>query len=693
MQHAGMGYPNGPVDNHWIFSLPSPKLLMLITEARYHHDAAVDHGKEVLVRAIPRIGRRPAELGWAPHRFVTEVLDKLDEIKQPIQEFIPWNELDLQDERGDHQNDWDHLHDRYSTIGMWGLSVLQALQKDNPTVRLHYPAWTPDHYALDHVDLWRVSANLCDVVDFHAYDSLNNIQNAYYDYRIAFPDKPLALTEWHCKGDLEEERRVLEWLAETMVADPLFEAAYFFIWRWHDPHPDWWQDSWDVEHRPSRYDLFMDPPPLNVTPVTPPVPEPTMPDPWQFWTSSEIAAAIKCPQDKIEEHWPRLVEQLGHCGLTDKSTHLAMLATVAIETAHRFEPIHEFRMADGSIPAYWYTYDGGPMYHGRGFIQNTHRYNYETLGPKIASLWGAGPNDFDFVTRPDDLLDPDLSAAAAALYFRDHGRGDGDGIPEAAGRGDWREVRRLVQGGDASLPLLVQYAVALGGATEPVVDDTMVYSINVPDSVILQQNNWSCSVRSTYAALWAMAQVGQGEPVTYGDEGPRDVYEWMVPGVADSSVGLHDGTGAELATLLESKGYTASHLYNCTLEEVRYRAGKYPILIGGGAWNHWAYVRGKTQDGGLILENPSPGHMGIADYLRDSWGKLGPWAMVWIDPTPPAPPTPTPPDYATLTALAYYEDGVVVPALANALANPDDVNLRTQVDSVLRWLRENAPVR
>jgi hypothetical protein len=186
-------------------------------------------------------------------------------------------------------------------------------------------------------------------------------------------------------------------------------------------------------------------------------------NPWQFFSPERIAREADSPIGSVRENWPRLVEQLEHCGINDRATQVAMIGTVAIESANRFRPIHEFRNADGSIPAIWFTYDGGPEFHGRGFIQITHRSNYAKYGPKVAELWGTSPDqpDFDLVGNPDMALDPDISAAISALYFRDHGRADGDGIPEAANRGDWREVRRLVQGGDAKLGTLRAIAAAL----------------------------------------------------------------------------------------------------------------------------------------------------------------------------------------------------------------------------------------
>jgi hypothetical protein len=56
-----------------------------------------------------------------------------------------------------------------------------------------------------------------------------------------------------------------------MAADPLFEAAHFFIWRWHNA-PGWWDDRWDIEHTPERLALFMNPP--VAVPAPHPEPEP-----------------------------------------------------------------------------------------------------------------------------------------------------------------------------------------------------------------------------------------------------------------------------------------------------------------------------------------------------------------------------------------------------------------------------------
>jgi GH25 family lysozyme M1 (1,4-beta-N-acetylmuramidase) len=283
-RHSGVGWPTGAVDNAAVFALPSPNLLMLSTEGRYHYDEAVRAGKRCLWRAVPRIGKRPAELKWSPTRFMAEALNLTNEPTLPIRDFVFANELDLNSERGDGEDDWSNLENRYALIGGWAFSLIPMLRQALPGTRLHWPAWTPDHQSLDYGHLWRPAADLTDCVDFHAYDSLMNIAGQYSLYRSEFPDKPLCLTEWHCKGDLDEERRVLHWMAEMMAVDPLFEAAYFFIYRWHD-HPGWWDDSWDIEHTPARLALFRDPPlaaitvpPPVVVPDPPPPEEPPMPD-------------------------------------------------------------------------------------------------------------------------------------------------------------------------------------------------------------------------------------------------------------------------------------------------------------------------------------------------------------------------------------------------------------------------------
>ena len=184
-----------------------------------------------------------------------------------------------------------------------------------------------------------------------------------------------------------------------------------------------------------------------------------MPKPWEFFTAEQIAEFTRCPLGAVTANWPRLVEQLGHCGINDRPTQIAMFATVAIESAHTFAPVREAFWLDEAWRRNNLRYY---PYYGRGYIQMTWRDNYAAYGPTIAQLWGAGGHepDFDLVGNPDQALDPDISAAVSALYFRDHG-GDHDAlIPAAAAAGNWRRVRQLVQGGDAGLHELLTIVAA-----------------------------------------------------------------------------------------------------------------------------------------------------------------------------------------------------------------------------------------
>lgn len=205
-------------------------------------------------------------------------------------------------------------------------------------------------------------------------------------------------------------------------------------------------------------------------------PAPAGPDPWQYWSAEQIANAAECPVAAVRENWPRLVEQIEHCGLTNRNLWLGMIGTVAVESASTFRPVREAYYLgetpdgrpDGLSPAERYrrTLRYWP-YYGRGLIQNTWRDSYAELGPKIAALWGAGSDPtFDLVSNPDNLLDPDISAAAAAIFFRDKA---GGALAAAAARGDWGEVRRLVYGGadPSGVARIARIASALGSVAPP----------------------------------------------------------------------------------------------------------------------------------------------------------------------------------------------------------------------------------
>ena len=164
-------------------------------------------------------------------------------------------------------------------------------------------------------------------------------------------------------------------------------------------------------------------------------------------TPEEIASAIGSRIENVRSQWPLVLAALREQGIGDRATQIAAAATVGVE-AHIFLPIEEYRNADGSIPWYWHNYDGGAEYHGRGLIQLTHRYNYQHYGDILG---------VDLVAMPWWALDHRTSARVLALFFAEHG------IAAMAQAGDWRAVRRTVNGGYNGLDEFIGYVQALGG--------------------------------------------------------------------------------------------------------------------------------------------------------------------------------------------------------------------------------------
>lgn len=600
-RNAGVGWPNGAVDVTRVLSLLSPDLLMLSTEGRWHHDTAVRAGKTVAWRAIPRIGKRPAELGWSPARFVAETINLTDAPSLPITDFIWANELDLNTERGDLEDDWSNLETRYTLIGGWAYSVVQLLRQWSPETRIHWPAWTPDHHALDHLDAWRSAAEACHAVDFHAYDSLEAIQRQYTAYRLAFPGKPLCLTEWHCRGDLAEERRVLAWLANTMADDPLFEAAYFFIWRWWNA-PDWWSDAWDIEHSPERFALFADPPVAKNVVNPPPDFPPQEPAPM-----TEIEAFIRDAAQKR--------------GI-DPDTAVRVAKSEGGVT----EPARRGTFETGSS---WWPFQlhyGGKGYEYLGTVAG--------MGNGFTELTGWQPGD---PAAWRDSVRYALNRAKASGWGAWYGAA-------AVGIGAWDGIDRNHAWDAQSEP----WDYETGGGSVPKV----MFNANEPAHA--QDKSFDCSQEALEWALWSLGR----RP----DDGWLE-QTMIAEGVMSKEQGLLDATGAGLAAFVTRQygefGFYANHEPSVTFDGAALEGDHaYPILIGGRRWNHWAGVRGYDQSAGLLLlANPSDGWMGVGQAMsREQFDALGPFSMVRVlhpdllreTPAPAEPPTPEPSRAAVL---------------------------------------------
>lgn len=172
-------------------------------------------------------------------------------------------------------------------------------------------------------------------------------------------------------------------------------------------------------------------------------------DPFREMASPEMVATIlQCPVADAQKYLPGVLKALQEKGILDKPTLIATLATIRVETMG-FRPIHEF-----GGPAYFTKhYEGrrdlgntqpgdGARYHGRGFVQLTGRANYRRYSHKLK---------VDLEEDPDLALDPKVSARILVSFFYDQG------VDDAARAGDWRKVRKLVNGGYNGWDVFVAY--------------------------------------------------------------------------------------------------------------------------------------------------------------------------------------------------------------------------------------------
>lgn len=152
------------------------------------------------------------------------------------------------------------------------------------------------------------------------------------------------------------------------------------------------------------------------------------------FTPQQIARATGAPLANVQTTWPPLVVELARQDMTDTPALIAAIATVAVETGS-FLPIPEYGTGaeyEGRADLGNTQPGDGPRYKGRGLIQLTGRANYRTYGQLLG---------IPLEANPDLALDPKVSAAVFALYFKQRG------VAALARAGDWEGVRRAVNGG------------------------------------------------------------------------------------------------------------------------------------------------------------------------------------------------------------------------------------------------------
>ncbi|MBT9315885.1 DUF4231 domain-containing protein [Leptothoe spongobia] len=157
----------------------------------------------------------------------------------------------------------------------------------------------------------------------------------------------------------------------------------------------------------------------------------------QLTTPDQVSQILECSLEDCKTYLPGILNAMKKYDIYDGSVLIGLLATIRIETGG-FKPVHEW-----GGESYWKRYEeradlgnvrpgDGVKYHGRGYIQLTGRANYSTYGKKLG---------VDLEGNPDLAMDPEVSAQVLACYFKERG------VATAAQSGDWRKVRKLVNGG------------------------------------------------------------------------------------------------------------------------------------------------------------------------------------------------------------------------------------------------------
>lgn len=581
--NAGGEHPNAET----ILGLPgSGSLIFIVADsARYWWRQVKARADLAVWRGLPRPNRLPAHLGWGAQAVAAECVNLWDEAPHSGTEwFTPLNELQFSKESGE---DWQGYADMAGKLSRLRPALRAEFAKRGQDVRLLFPAWVPGD-DLEHADEWMDEAMQWDGIRLHAYDNSTAVRSRYWSYRTELIARygdagrtvPILVDETNANHTGADEREMLIANGDICRDDPACLGFAWYIYETRNPG----EQDLSVWGNPERFALFSNPPAVP-EPLPGPAPEP---EPVPMTRDEIIALIVQKANDNGLAPWEFLGGAIAESGLDPEAWRQGV----------------------------WPDWSAGLYQQTVAFADEGDHSASEENVALIKRLY------FDPVHACD-------VAAVKFKYWRYN--------PEVPALTAWCAYNLPASYHHPETnPNLANYQRGLAEAQQilgVVVEQPgeRTYGPDVPSEVISQRNTWSCAVRSTYAALWSMAQTGHGEPVSYGDEGPRDVYDWLVPAYDDPSVGLHDHTGAGLAQALKAHGYAASNLYPASLASVQARAGLQPVLLGGDVWNHWVMVRGLESDGTLILENPSPGFGGISNELRDSFGRLGPMAMVWID--------------------------------------------------------------
>ena len=179
-------------------------------------------------------------------------------------------------------------------------------------------------------------------------------------------------------------------------------------------------------------------------------------------SQQQIADAIDCPLENVSQNWPLIETCMDALKVGSVNSKIGVLATVAVETANTFMPIHEqcskgytVRHYDGRVDLGNTHAGDGWRYRGRGFIQITGELNYEDYGRRLGIDMIDNPNDPSDDANPEKACDPNVAAAILAAFWHDRK------CDIYADAGQWSQVRRRVNGGTNGLSPFLRYVADL----------------------------------------------------------------------------------------------------------------------------------------------------------------------------------------------------------------------------------------
>jgi predicted chitinase len=153
-------------------------------------------------------------------------------------------------------------------------------------------------------------------------------------------------------------------------------------------------------------------------------------DPYQGMIDTAISGVNPAYQQSAKQYVPTIAKALANEGILTPQVLAYALATAQYESSLR--PIAE---VNGQQQAASHGYEGGNKYYGRGFIQLTHKSNYDDMDKQLG-LNGQLSNN------PDLALDPEIAAKILAKFMKTRG------VADLANKGDFYGARGPINGSD-----------------------------------------------------------------------------------------------------------------------------------------------------------------------------------------------------------------------------------------------------